>query len=183
MANPLDPNCTEVKVDTNNKVVGIKLGITLVQNSQYELYRVRMRDEYEAGGQTIANCSVLDKNGVSTGIQVRMAWPGAGPTFTDSALPGNPNNQHMITNGFDATAKMGPLALYVGNHNQPISDIVFGLGLPWNRHVSFDVVFKEKGSVTLPPTDPDTDARIIALEEWALAVSAQYPEAPQYVKA
>lgn len=180
MSNPLDVNCTAVKVDSNNKVVGIRLGITPVQGSKYELYRVRMRDEYEAGGQTVANCSVLDKNGVNTGLSVRMAWPSPGPQFTDSALPGNPNNQHMITNGFDANQKVGPLALYVGGHNAPDSDIVFGLGLPWNRHVSFDVVFKERGGVVVPP-DPDEDARIAKLEAWAKQWSAQYPKGPQYV--
>lgn len=180
MTNPLDTNCTEVKVDANGKVVGVKLGITLVQNAKYEVYSVRLKDEYEANGDTVANCTVLDKAGIYTGLQVRMAWHGAGPLFEDSSLPGNPHNIHVITNGYDAWQKMGPLALYVGGHNAPISDIVFGLGLPWNRHVSFVVTFREKGVIVPPPPTDDTAERIAKLEAWARDWSRNHPGGPQY---
>lgn len=180
--NPLDPNCTEVKVDANNKVVGVKLGITPIQDAKYEVYAVRLKDEYEANGETVANCSVLDKNGISTGLQVRLAWPGAGPLFENSALPGNQQNIHVITNGYDAWKSMGPLAIFVGGHNAPQSDIVFGLGLPWNRHVSFVVTFKEKGAVLPPPEDElaRLKARADKFEAWATAWSRNHPGDPIY---
>jgi len=178
--NPLAPNCQGFSQDASGKVTGIELGITKVENAKYEVYSVRLRDETEAVGQTIAACSVLDRNGINTGIQVRLAWPGKGPIFDDSGLPGNPNSTHVISNGFSPPA-LGPLALYVGAFNAPISDIVYGLGLPFKHHVSFDVVFREKGS-TIPVDPPPTDlaARVAKLETWARAISAKYPAGPQY---
>lgn len=181
--NPLDPNCQGFKTDTSGKVTGIQLGITKVENAKYEVYRVRMRDENEAAGQTIASCQVLDRNGINTGEQVRLTWPGKQPPFQDSGMPGNPNNVHMIANKFTPPS-LGPLALHVGGFNAPISDIVYGLGLPAGHHVSFDVVFREKGAVVVdpPPVDPPTGdaARIAKLEAWARAISAKYPNGPQY---
>lgn len=156
--NPLAENCRAFKTDASGKVIGIKLGITPVANSRYEVYSVRLRDEYEAQGNTVARCRVLDKNNVDTGVAVRMAWPGQGPQFQESALPGNPSNEHFISNKFNPDHGVGPLALFVGQHNQPQSDIVYGLGLPAGHHVSFDITFRESaGDVVVPPTDPPTD--------------------------
>jgi hypothetical protein len=174
----LHDNCKAFRTDSNGKVVGVELGITKVENAKYEVYSVRLRDEYEANGQTVAACSVLDRNGVSTGEQVRLAWPGKQPPFEGSGIPGNPNNVHIISNGY-TPPKLGPLAAHVGGFNAPISDIVYGLGLPSNRHVSFDIVFREKGSIT-PPPDGDDDERIQKLEGWARAISAKFPDGPQY---
>lgn len=180
VANPLHENCQGFKTDAQGMVTGIELGITKILNAQYELYSVRMLDEREANGQTVAACSVLDRNGINTGQQVRLTWPGVTPPFQDSGLPGNPNNTHVIINGF-SPPKLGPLAMHVGGFNAPISDIVYGFGLPYNRHVSFSVVFREKGSVIPPDPDPtDDSARIAALVAWARAVSAKYPNGPQY---
>ncbi|HSG61597.1 MAG TPA: glycosyl hydrolase 108 family protein [Pseudomonadales bacterium] len=176
----LDANCQAFKVDQNGKVVGVELGITKIENAKYEVYRVRLRDEYEAGGQTIAACTVVDANGISTGDQVRLTWPGSQPPFENSGLPGNPNNVHIITNGY-TPPKLGPLALHVGGFNAPISDIVYGIGLPFNRHVSFDVVFREKSSIIVPPpVDSDLGERVADLETWAREISAEYPDGPQY---
>lgn len=199
MADPRDENCRAFRVDASGKVVGVELGITTVENARYEVYSVRLRDEYESGGQQIAACRVLDVHGINTGIQVRLTWPGSQPPFEDSGLPGNPNNVHVITNGY-SPPKLGPLALHVGGFNAPTSDIVYGLGLPNNRHVSFDVVFREKGAITPPPSGDlegrvtalevsvadheqrigQQTARTTALEAWARGVSAEYPEGPQY---
>ena len=173
----LDPNCQAVRTDAAGKVVGVELGITPVENSRYEVYSVRLRDEYEANGDTVAACKVLDASGIDTGIRARLAWPGEDVPFDASALPGNPNNVHIITNGYTPPA-LGPLAIHVGDFNAPISDIVYGFGLPWNRHVSFDVVFRERGSID--PDPGDLEERVAALEDWAVAISAEYPDGPQY---
>lgn len=195
----LDPNCQAFKTDAAGKVVGVELGITKVENAKYEVYSVRLRDEYEAAGQTIAACRVLDTKGIDTGQQVRLTWPGKQPPFDGSGLPGNPNNVHVITNSYTPPA-LGPLALHVGGFNAPISDIVYGLGLPFNRHVSFDVIFIEKGVIT-PPPDGDLEKRVTDLEKrvtdleaqtagfdkrvasfdaWAREWSTSHPEGPQY---
>lgn len=179
MANPLNENCQGFKVDGNGKVVGVQLGITKVLNAKYEVYRVRLRDEYEAGGQQVAACQVVDRDGISTGEQVRLTWPGKDVPFEDSGLPGNPNNVHVISNPY-SPPELGFLALHVGGFNAPISDIVYGLGLPDNRHISYDVVFKEKGSIITPPPAGDLEARVGSLESWARAMSAAHPGGPQY---
>lgn len=197
----LDPNCRGFKVDAAGKVVGVQLGITpWTQDRRYEIYSARLRDEYEANGQTIANCFVIDKNNIPTGIQVIMAWPGDRPPFDGNAYPGNPNNTHIIVNGY-APPKLGPLCLYVGTPDNPISDILYGLGLPNNRHVSFDVYFREIGDGT-PPDPGDLEERVTVLENRVddlevrtgsaevrvdkLIVNAQawsdyFPDGPQYV--
>lgn len=151
----LAENCQAFRVDAAGKVVGVQLGIYAIAGSRYEVYSVRLRDEYEAQGNTVARCQVLDRNGVSTGQAVRMAWPwNGGPDFSGSALPGNPANEHFISNKY-FPPNVGPLCVYVGAHNQPESDIVFGLGLPLGHHVSFDIIFRERGAVVLPPViDP-----------------------------
>jgi len=152
--NPLDENCREFRVDGVGKVIGVKLGITPVAGSEYEVYSVRLDDEYEAQGQTIARCFVYDENRMITGLPVRLAWPGAGPTFSASGLPGNPNNVHMIVNKY-WPPDSGPLAVYVGReHNKPMSDIVYGLGLPMGRHVRYTVNFRKRGAVPIDPIDP-----------------------------
>lgn len=178
MGNPLAANCQSFQVNANGQVIGVELGITPVAGAKYEVHSVRLRDEIEANGQTVAACSVYDAQGFPTGEQVRLTWPGKEPPFQDSGLPGNPNNVHVIANGY-TPPKLGPLALHVGGFNAPTSDIIYGLGLPFNRHVSFDVVFRAK-SIVVPP-DPTEDARIAKLETWARAISARYPEGPQYV--
>ena len=137
-------------------MIGVQLGILPVAGSRYEVYGVRLRDEYEAQGNTVARCQVLDRNGISTGLAVRMAWPWNGGThFEASTLPGNPSNEHFIPNKY-FPPNLGPLCLYVGAHNLPDSDIVYGLGLPAGHHVSFDIIFRERGAIVSPPVDPPT---------------------------
>lgn len=157
----LAANCQGFKLDSSGKVVGVQLGVYAVAGSRYEVYSVRLRDEYEAQGNTVARCQVLDRNGISTGQSVRMAWPwNGGTSFGDSALPGNPSNEHFVSNKY-WPPNVGPLCLYVGMHNLPESDIVFGLGLPMGHHVSYDIVFRERGAVVQPPIDPPTNDPVL----------------------
>lgn len=199
----LSQNCQGYKQDASGKVIGVQLGITLIPNSKYEVYSAELIDENNAGGNTVAICTVLDKNNVPTGEQVRLTWAGSEPPFADSGLAGNGRNEHMIANGYNPPA-IGPLALHTGGFNQPTSDIVYGLGLPFKHHVSFRIVFREKGAITTPPTDSTLEARIkkleetvanhetrikrleaddkrvIALQSWAIDTSKKHPELPQF---
>ncbi|TXH52987.1 MAG: hypothetical protein E6Q97_14270 [Desulfurellales bacterium] len=176
----LAPNCQGYKVDANGKVIGVQLGILPVANSRYEVYSATLRNEYDAGGRREAYCQVLDRNGIRVGAVVRLAYPWTGgPTFAHNLAPGNPDNTHPVINGYTPPA-IGPLALYVGAPNAPESDIVYGLGLPLNRHVSFDVVFRERGAVEPPPIDPPTDP---ALRELALRVERIEQSLDAFVKA
>lgn len=166
----LAQNCQKFQLDGVGKVIGIELGITKIANAKYEVYSVELIDEYNSGGNTVAYCSVLDKNNIPNGEQVRLTWAGKQPPFADSGLAGNGRNEHFISNKFNPPSQ-GPLALHTGGFNAPTSDIVYGLGLPFGHHVSFRVVFREKGATnpTDPTTPPSTDldsinARLDALE-------------------
>jgi hypothetical protein len=177
--NPLAPNCQAYSVDATGKVTGVKLSVTPVTGSIYEVAKVELIPETEAQGQTVAFCSVIDETGVPLSIPVRLAWelvPGTS-TFNFSTPPGNLENKHIITNAFDPIAKVGPLSLFPGIDNiAKLGDFVSGLGLPSGHHVSFRATWRKKGVV-----DPSTDTRIKALEAWAKAISLQYPGGPQYV--
>lgn len=158
-------------MDAAGKVVGVQLGILPVAGSRYEVYSVSLRDEYSAGGRREAYCQVLDRNGIRVGAVVCLGYPwNGGATFANNLTPGNPDNTHPIVNHY-TPPNVGPLAVYVGRPNAPESDIVFGLGLPLNRHVSFDIIFRERGAVVQPPIDPpiepptaDWQARLVRLE-------------------
>lgn len=189
MANPLDPKCQAFAVNSAGQVVGVKLAIREVAGAKYVLKSVTLQDETTQQGTTVANCSVLNKDGINTGLLVRMAWPGAGPFWDASALPGNNDNRHMITNGYNPGVdgqNMGPLALFVGTQNSPESDVLYGLGLPMNRHVSYTVVFQERGAVVVdPPVDgalaekvAALEARIASQEAWRAGVAGFFEEFP-----
>lgn len=150
----LAANCQGYKVDGAGKVVGVQLGIWYVPGARYEVYSASLRDEYNAGGRREAYCQAVDRNGIKVGAVVRLGFPWTGgPTFANNLPPGNADNTHPIVNGY-IPPNLGPLAVYVGGNNAPESDIVFGLGLPLNRHVSFDIIFRERGAVVQPPIDP-----------------------------
>ncbi len=148
-AGPQDPraeNCRAVVVNGAGQVTGVELRYVAKPESKFELVRVELVDEAAAQGNTVATCVVLDANGVQTADTVYLAWPF--PALGNVLRPGNPNGQHMITNGYNPP-DLGPLALFVGDASgAPISDIVGGLGLPWKRHVCFRATWRERGSST-----------------------------------
>ncbi len=141
---PRAENCRAVAVDGAGKVTGVELRVVAQPGAKFELVRVELIDEAAAQGNTVATCVVLDANGVQTADTVYLAWPF--PALGNVLRPGNPNGQHMITNGYNPP-DIGPLALYVGDGaGKPISDIIGGLGLPWKRHVCFRATWRERSS-------------------------------------
>lgn len=160
MSDPRAENCKAYK-EVGGLVMGVELVYVPVPTSKYQLVKAELIDEPTngVGGPTVANCVVLDKDNIQTGERVWMAWEW--PGMKDGhLLPGNPNGQHMITNGYTPPV-LGPLGLYVGDaqHN-PISDLIGGVGLPKKHHVSFRFTWKERGSTPEPP-DPDNPPVII----------------------
>ncbi len=154
MDDPRAENCRVVAVDQAGRVTGVELRVVAQPDTKYALVRVELIDEAAAQGNTVATCIVLDAGGIQTADPVFLAWPF--PGLTNHALPGNPNNQHMIANGY-TPPEVGPLALYVGDASgKPISDIVGGLGLPWRRHVCFRATWRERGAAE-PPADGTVD--------------------------
>ena len=96
---PRAENCRGFRVDDAGKVVGVELVHVRNPATPYELARVELLDEYTAGGGTVVKFQVL-ADGVATGERVYLAWPF--PDSSNRLLPGNPNGEHMIANGYDA---------------------------------------------------------------------------------
>lgn len=151
---PRAENCRCVATDQAGRVVGVELAVDVRPGTRYELARVDLIDEVAAMGNTVATCTVLDRNGLELSERVYLAWPW--PSIENRALPGNQNGQHPITNGY-RPPELGPLALYVGDAaGQVLSDVVGGLGLPWNRHVSFRATWRERvADAPDGPAEPD----------------------------
>lgn len=199
----LASNCQGYAQDSSGKVTGVQLGITTIPGAKYEVYSVTLVDEASASGTTVAYCSVVDKNGISTGEQVFLTWPGQNVPFQDGGIAGNGRNEHVISNKYNPPS-LGPLAVHVGSLNKPLSDIVYGLGLPFGHHVSYRIIFREKGAVVVnPPVDNSKteiqklqtsvndilvrlnkleadNTRVKSLETWATKTSTSHPELPKF---
>ena len=154
MSDPRADNCRAFATDAGGKVTGVALQVDVRPATRYALVRVELIDEVAAQGNTVATCVVLDRGGLMIGQPVSLAWPW--PGLTDYALPGNPNNQHMITNGY-APPAVGPLALGIREQGVIISDVVGGLGLPFNRHVSYRATWRERDPDAPEPGGDDGD--------------------------
>lgn len=147
---PRADNCKAYAKNSNGLIVGIELEVKYNPTAKYELYRVDLIDEVQngVGGPTVAKFKVYDKAGIEAPERVYLAYPWFG--YQNWLLPGS--TDHVISNRFDPPNK-GPLAIFVGDVNHhPISDEVGGFGLPEGHHVSFSLVFRERGAV-----DPDGD--------------------------
>lgn len=142
----LAENARGFRVDGKGKLVGVQMGIHRVAHPTYRVRRVRLIDEYEAQGQTVAFCSVYE-DGIQTHKPVIMAWPWgkflSGSGWDNSAPAGNPNNQHTVASQFAAPGP-GPLCFLIGNPGAPESDIVYGAGqVSGYGHISFEIVFEK----------------------------------------
>lgn len=156
VSDPRAENCRAFTTDVQGRITGVSLSVIINPEARYALRRVELIDEVQAQGNTVATCTVLDATGLQIGQVVELAWPF--PTLSEFALPGNPNNQHMISNGFLPPA-IGPLALCIRANGLIISDVVGGIGLPGNRHVSYRATFQERDASN-PEPDPDGDPDI-----------------------
>ena len=170
MADPREWNCQGFNTDAQGRVTGVYLEYVPVPSARYELVRAELIDEAAARGNTVAIFTVLDAMGLPTAEKVYLAWPW--PALDEGRLlPGNQDGQHMIINGY-SPPELGPLAMYVGDSaGEVISDMIGGLGLPDNHHVSFRLTWKERGAVDPEtPGDGGSAAGVAALERIASAL-------------
>jgi hypothetical protein len=161
MKDPRADNCRQF-AQANGKVTGVDLTYLPAATTTYELVKVSLVDEETAQGQIVATITVLDRDGLPAQVNCYLAWPWQEwrfpARFENFALPGNANvpYQHMITNKYDP-AEQGPLAIFIGDkQGNVLSDVIGGLGLPAARHVSYQLVFRERSDQTENP-DPGTE--------------------------
>ena len=152
---PRSENAKRFMVDSNGLVVGVELEYQEIPSSMYQLIRAEVIDEKTSAGNTVANFYVADEKGFPVSENVVLAWPW--PNIEKSQGTGNPDKKHMITNGFDPMKTKGPLALYpVDGNGNVIGDKIGGLGLPYNRHICFNLVWQKRSTNTIPPIDDGT---------------------------
>lgn len=161
MTDPRATNCQAFHLNAAGQVDGVELTVVPVPAAQYVCKSVSMVDEGAAQGQITAQVLVYDKAGFPVmGAKVYLAWPWTGGAeMANRALPGNTNYppNHVISNGYNPPAR-GPLAIYVGHADGSVnSEVVGGLGLPNNRHVSFNLMFQERNT-DAPPVEPPVTA-------------------------
>lgn len=139
------------------KVQGVALTYHRMPDTRFEIVDADVFTEDESVNETKAIVHVLRwayLGGqwvlIPARARVYLAWPintaGDPNSLETWQLPGNVNEpyEHIITNGF-TPPKKGPLAIFVGSDSGQIdSDVVGGVGLPVNRHVSFHITVVER---------------------------------------
>jgi hypothetical protein len=156
MANdPRAANCKAFHMDASGRVDGIELVYQPVPSARYACIKAELIDEATAQGNTVVTVNVLDADGVLTAERAMMVWPYGGPPAADSPTgPGNTDNRFTTTSKY-APPAIGPLGFIVADANkQPISDYIWGYGLPGGRHISGRVTFKERSGAVVPPVEP-----------------------------
>lgn len=143
-------NTQEFKVDSAGKVIGVKLQIKDIPGQQYKVSHLRLIDEYESNGRTVAYCSVNDGRG-----DIYLTYPF--DSFQNYLSSGGNKGEHVISNSYNPN-NLGPLSICVGR--PCISQLVMGLGLPAGRHVSYEIVFSPVSEIIVPSNLEERVARI-----------------------
>jgi hypothetical protein len=109
-----------------------------------------------------------DSNHVDMPVKVKSGWA----------------NVEMF-NKFDPASPTKPQGAWAWKLKTDIPcDVIKGGGLPGGWHVSYFASWILTNESGVPPVDPpptgDLDARVAKLEAWARAISAKYPQGPQY---
>ena len=147
-------NTKHFRIDDKGKIVAVRLIIEDVPNQIYEVKTLRLIDEYESNGRTIAYCSTSDyREDIFLGWPYRQGYKSLATTAIS-----NDNGEIPIINKF-WNNDYGWLAVHVGR--LPESQIVGGLGLPLGHHVSFEIKW-EKRDYYEPeePTNPTYKIKI-----------------------
>jgi len=117
---------------------------------------------YGLTGATVVldrNCSVtvyvLDKDGVpAAGLPIINQWPDGSEN-----IPTGGNGQTVFYLGPGSrfwSPSDGPNTVYIGNVGQPVSDVLYSLGLPEGRHCEYTFTFREmvQGGAPTPTPSP-----------------------------
>jgi hypothetical protein len=158
---PRAANCRTHHLDAAGKVDGVHLEWEPVPSSMYACISAQLVPEAAAQNNTVVIVEAFDENGVRAAERLMMEWPYGEPPDEDSPCgPGNPKNEFTIASVFPTTKdgvsdRVGPLGFFVADaQGNPISDHIWGYGLPDGRHVCGYVAFKQRSSAPPPPIDP-----------------------------
>lgn len=161
----LDVSCRGYKTDNAGLVVGVELEVIELKNALFTVGTCSLINEREAQGKITAYNNFRAGDNPNNEYKVALCYPiSRDGRFQNILLPGNSRNEHPIINSYNPTGK-GFLSLCVIDKDKKVvSDILYGLGLPFNRHVGFNVVWEKKDTPIDPSDDPIKKAIKMLLE-------------------
>ena len=143
-----DPNLDTVRLE-NNVVRALKCGVLQPTDLKdgdvyYKLVGATFIDEEEARGRHIITVDVVDENlNRIQGARVWHGWPTHRfPEFDERVqltIFGSQVAEWALYANFDAWTVPGPYWVSCADGK---SDVFYGAGLPWNKHVCFAGVFQ-----------------------------------------
>lgn len=152
-----DPALDELTIQ-NDKIMGVPCGVLKVVSLSpgdvyYRLVAAHFIDEEEAKGIHTVTVDVLDEQGRrAEGVVVEMGWPWDRYPETDGTDRQTVFGAHLaefgIYAGYEPDKVVGPYWFRIAD---ALTDVFYGAGLPWNRHVSFVLTFQR--ARVLPDVD------------------------------
>lgn len=148
----------------DGKIMGLKAGV-LAAGAQpgqtyFRLVSAMFIDEVDAKGQHVLSVDVVDENGRRLdGTKAEHGWPWEQWPAKDESVVDTVYGAHLAQWGIYAEydpgkKEYGPY--WVRVQGAP-SDVFYGMGLPWKRHVSWALVFQRTVKAQ-PEPEPDPDA-------------------------
>jgi hypothetical protein len=134
---------------------------------RWELKEIVYQDETQSGGNHNIYVTVLDENGApQSGVIVWQKWPGAEPHEAQQGTLSGSTDFGIYGGAFyPDRGERGAYRCYV--EDAAVSDEVYGIGLPANRHVNYLLTF-QRVTGEMPPINgglTEAQVRDIARDE------------------
>lgn len=149
-ANDFDPrssNARNLIISPDSKVAGVYLAHHRNPDTRYYCARAKVLGEGDAsGGQVVAKTWVYGKNKKpqEAWITLGIGYKGDDQHFDDTARKYGSYIEHPTVNAY-IPPNLGPLAIFLTDENGTIiSDVIGSLGLPYGRHISVEIDFRER---------------------------------------
>ena len=134
--------------DAAGRVTGVHLTVHENKLFRYAANFVDVLGEDRSEGKTVAWVKLAGDakpDGVKPALLI--GYQGNDWAFIDGMVMKEFGDDLVITNKFEPP-NLGPLAVaLVDEQGAIVSDVVGSLGLPWGRHVCFDIVFHDREQI------------------------------------
>ena len=172
-----DPNLNGFRTE-GGKVRAVKCGLLLAEDQTdmqpgdvfYRLIAATFIDEVAAQGKHEVTVDVIDENGRRLDGAVAQhgwpweVWPGHDGMVEMTVFGAEPAKWELWADYPADRTEYGPYWVKVNG----VSDVFFGMGLPFKHHVSFVAVYQRMVYGDVTPPDPggngEYDARLAALK-------------------
>ncbi|MCL4488987.1 MAG: hypothetical protein M1570_12770 [Chloroflexi bacterium] len=160
-------------MDWDPRLTDLGVGVNVNSTAAWKLVSAQYQDETQSGGNHNIYFAVKDGAGNPVaGATCVVDWVGRESSDHPTTMrtdPGGAANFPMYAN-LDLTLKNGPYFAYIGDQSQ--SDVLYGMGLPEQRHVNFLLTFAAATS-SGTPSDPQ-----VTLEQAVITIAKLYSWLP-----